>query len=615
MSNGIYFTKIAAIGTNKPIAKLDFKKGLNVLTGASNTGKSYLLDCIDYILGARTQPKDITEAKGYEKIRAEIRTFDGQVFTLDRQFNDNFINVADCPFEEFESHEPRRLSCIHSEKNDNNLSVFLLSLIKLNGMKLKINNLNEKKSLSFRDLARFCLVSEVKIIERESPIYSGQYADKTRNKSLFKLLLTGKDDDALETIENPRIIKNKIKGKIELIKQDIELKRKFLEETKQHTDALTNEEINIQIQKLINIVEDTHKDVIDEEIRRAAVWSELDKLQASLSQNEEIKKRFNDLNKHYSSDLSRLEFINEGKNGLDQLKEVNCPLCDSLIDQKILEPYVDKPDFVVSVKNEFSKIEKKKEDLIETIKELNKKIENIKIDISEKKVEFEKIDTLITNKLKPVYEIHSGNLNKFLSLRDEKAKVSLVEKQIIELKRSLGYYSEKLREKIERAPERIMPWEIYSELSNQIKSILTSWGVECTKIYYNPSTNDIEIDGEKRSNSGKGYRAIYLSGFMVAILLFCLNHNLKHPYFLILDSPLTQYKERDVENNFEEKEEIISEDIRNKFYETLAHLNDIKKVQIIVIENQDPPENIRNKINYKHFTKKKNMGRYGFYPV
>ena len=227
-------------------------------------------------------------------------------------------------------------------------------------MKLKKNNLNETKNLSFRDLARFCIVSEIKIIEKYSPIYSGQQIDVTANKSLFKLLLTGKDDDDLENIENPKIVKSKIKGKIELIEQDIEFKRKFLLETKKHTEALTNEEINIQIQKLLNIIEDVYKNVQAEETKRASIWSELDKLQAELSQNEEIINRFNLLNQHYSSDLNRLQFINEGKTGLDQLKEVNCPLCDSLIDKRILEPYVDTAEFRTSVKSEPLKLNRNK---------------------------------------------------------------------------------------------------------------------------------------------------------------------------------------------------------------------------------------------------------------
>lgn len=616
MSNGIYFTKIASIGTNKRAAEINFKKGLNVVAGASETGKSYLMDCINYIFGARDPPKEIKESKGYEQIRAEIRTFEGQIITLSRQFGDSQIYAAECPFEEFDNNEPQKLSSTHSSHNDNNISVFLLSLLKLNGKKLKKNNLNETRDLSFRDLARFCLVSETKIIEKESPIYSGQRTEETANKSLFKLLLTGEDDDDLERIENPDIVKSRIRGRIELIKEDIESKEMFLIDIKKRSEVLTTEEINVQIQKLINIVEDIHKDLIEEEQKRADIWSGLDKLKASLSQNEEIKKRFELLDQHYSSDLNRLEFINEGKQGLDQLKKVNCPLCDSLIDQKLLEPYEeDEGNFLNSINSEFYKIKKKQEELIKTIIDLDKKISEVKENIDKKNEEFGTIDKYISNKLKPIHKMHYDNLNKFLNLRDEKVQINLIDSQIDKLNKDLKYYDEKLNEKEKRATEKIMPERIYAELSNEVKNVLTSWGIECEKVYYDPTINDIEIDGEKRSNSGKGYRAIYLSAFMVAVMFFCLKKNLKHPYFLILDSPLTTYKEKDAKNSESSNEDKVSEDIQNKFYQSLANLQDINKVQIIVIENKDPPKNIEDKITLEHFSKNESIERYGFYPI
>ena len=360
MANGIYLTKVAAIGIGKPIAEISFDRGLNVLTGASDTGKSYLVDCIDYIFGARIRPKKIKQSEGYEELRMEIRTFGGEIFTLNRQFDDKFVYVAECKFEEFDRKASKKLSATHSEKNDNNVSMFLLGLLNLAGKKLKKNKLNATKSLSFRDLARFCLVSEIEIIEKDSPIYSGQKTEETSDKALFKLLLTGKDDDDLEAIENPKLFQSRIRGRIDLMNEDLESKRKFLLEAKKRTDALTDEEINVRIQNLINIVEKAHKELLVEEEKRARTWFELDRLKSALSQNEEIRKRFELLNQHYLSDLSRLEFINEGKQGLDQLKEVNCPLCNSLIDQKILEPYTEKIDFLTSVKNEFYKIEHKR---------------------------------------------------------------------------------------------------------------------------------------------------------------------------------------------------------------------------------------------------------------
>ncbi len=42
-------------------ATVDFQAGLNVINGPSNTGKSYILRMIDYMLGARDAPEPILE--------------------------------------------------------------------------------------------------------------------------------------------------------------------------------------------------------------------------------------------------------------------------------------------------------------------------------------------------------------------------------------------------------------------------------------------------------------------------------------------------------------------------------------------------------------------------
>ncbi len=615
MTTGIYFTKIAALGVGKSVAEIDFQIGFNVITGASNTGKSYVIDCIDFILGSKNPPKDIAEAKGYDRIRAEINTTDGKIFTLNREFGKKYISVAKCRFDEYEKYYPKNYSTRHSEKNENNISWFLLSLINLSGKKLKKNRYNETKSLSFRDIAKFSLVSETKIIETDSPIYSGQNTEITANKSLFRLLLTGIDDEELIQIEDPKLRKSKINGMIELIKNEIESKRLFLVDAKEELDGLSDDEINFQINRLVKTVEEAHSELLNEEKKRAETWKILDDLMSQKSQNEEILKRFELLNQHYLSDLDRLEFIYEGTQGIEQLKEVNCPLCNSLIDQNILEPYIREEDILDSIKYEYIKIDTKKEQLLMTTNQINDTIDKLNFDIDSVKQEYDKIDKYISDKLKPIHQTHSVKLNQFLQFKELKSQINLVEKQIVDLRKSLAYYNERLREKEKTAPEIQLPEKIYSDLSNEIKEIFISWGLDCRTVRYDPEINDIIINGEKRSNSGKGYRAIYLAGFMVGVLLFCLKRNLKHPRFLILDSPLTQYKERDTNISEIDSNDFISEDIVVRFYESLVSLPEINKIQIIVIENRDPPINLRSKMNYIHFSKNKSIGRYGFYPV
>lgn len=609
---GLYFTKIAVLGTGKQPAEVSFTKGLNIISGASETGKSYIIECINYLLGGKDQPKPIKEAKGYQKIQAEIRTFDGQVFTLSRQFDDNTIYMSEGSFDEFGKNETINLSAKHSDNNDN-LSAYLLSILKLKGKQLKTNKWNATKSISFRDLAKFCLITENKIIDPTSPIYDGFPQDATRNEALFKLLLTGEDDSNLDELENPEYGKARIKGKIDLVEGDIKSKNKLFAELSKRSEALTTDGINVQIQKLISLVEEAHKDIEEQERKRQNVRVELEHQKSILIQNQAIKKRFDILNDAYSSDLSRLEFINEGAFGIDQLKEINCPLCDSLINKKLLEPYSEKNDnFLDSVQAEFQKIQLKQKELLEAIKEKQASIEMTLQRTAVKQAEYDAIDKYISDKLKPVHTLHNEELQKFMKLNEDKAQANLLKKQVEDLKTSLAYLQKQLNEKQQSAPKKKMPQDIYAELSDEIKAVLASWGLPCT-VYFDPTLNDIVINNERRGNSGKGYRAIYLSAFMIGVLEYCVKNDLKHPRFLVLDSPLTTYKGKDSGQN--QTDEKIGEDIQNMFYESLANLPNIEKIQVIIVENKDPPADVAKRVNYTHFTKNVNVPRYGFYPI
>ena len=53
--------KLELFGTGKKDAVLLFHKGLNVITGDSDTGKTYAFQCLNYMLGAEKKPKSIKE--------------------------------------------------------------------------------------------------------------------------------------------------------------------------------------------------------------------------------------------------------------------------------------------------------------------------------------------------------------------------------------------------------------------------------------------------------------------------------------------------------------------------------------------------------------------------
>lgn len=51
-SIGLYIKKLIVSGGGKEPSVLEFDEGLNIICGPSNTGKSYILECIDYLFGS-----------------------------------------------------------------------------------------------------------------------------------------------------------------------------------------------------------------------------------------------------------------------------------------------------------------------------------------------------------------------------------------------------------------------------------------------------------------------------------------------------------------------------------------------------------------------------------
>ena len=90
---------------------------------------------------------------------------------------------------------------------------------------------------------------------------------------------------------------------------------------------------------------------------------------------------------------------------------------------------------------------------------------------------------------------------------------------------------------------------------------------------------------------------------MIGLLLEVKRKQLPHPGFVLLDSPLVTYREPD---------EHMGEGVKWAFYRTLA--GSMGSAQVIVLENEEPPAEIKQNISFTGFTKSETVGRYGLFP-
>ena len=117
-----------------------------------------------------------------------------------------------------------------------------------------------------------------------------------------------------------------------------------------------------------------------------------------------------------------------------------------------------------------------------------------------------------------------------------------------------------------------------------------------------------EVGEKEKASYGKGARAIINSTFLIGIMNYCYKRNLCHPGIVVLDSPLTTYKEKDKKDG---DDETITKGTKEKFYEMLAEQ---KNGQIIIFDNEEPSSTVKTKINYLHFSGDSTVGRKGLIP-
>src|ERR1035441_3588723 len=87
MTSGFQLRTLRVTGKGKTPAEVSFGPGFNVISGASNTGKSYILQCIDFMLGATKRPKRIQESVGYESVLLDIEDPHGRTHQLERSLS------------------------------------------------------------------------------------------------------------------------------------------------------------------------------------------------------------------------------------------------------------------------------------------------------------------------------------------------------------------------------------------------------------------------------------------------------------------------------------------------------------------------------------------------
>lgn len=615
-NQGFYISKLHISGLNLKTAKIEFKKGFNVISGLSDTGKSYIFACINYMLGGGDIPKNIPESIGYTDIYLEIKTFNEKTYTLFRKVTGGNFKLKETNIEKYlTSGTEISLHYQHSATNKDNISSFLLRLSGFGETYVKINKQNAKRELSFRDIAKLTLIDEQRIITENSPLYVGQFNEQSQNQSIFEILLTGKDAKNLEQIEEEKVYSSRIKGKIEFAETLIQ---ELSEKISSNDNSIEREEqIQKKLDNLTLFLSESTFQIEKLSIEKLKIFNEKTKLESKKILQDELLNRFNLLKEHYNSDIKRLEFITEGEVYFKQLTSIDCPLCGGSMDKEhydcILEENKKSSSIINSIEIELEKIRIKLVDLNSTIHEINEEKNSRNSMLISLKRQLEIVELEIQSKLEPIKSSTKIEIEYLLN------ELTLIKEQEIFKKQLTTYYSQKsiLETELTKKPKvgeqsDGINLNVITKFCKVIEDILQSWKYpNIASINFDKSYKiyDIVINNKNRKAHGKGIRALTYTSFILGIMEYCINENLPHSRNIIIDSPLTTYQGKENLSN----EGDISNDMEDSFFKNLSSIEN--NCQIIILDNKDPAISLRNKINYIHFTGIKNNGRQGFFPI
>lgn len=613
---GFRLRYLGFFGPQKQPATVTFGPGLNVLYGASNAGKSFIVEAIDFMLGGGQPLRDIPERVGYDRALLGIEALDGRTFTVWRSMEGGGFKLYEGLLTEPPADDvPHKvLGEQHSDKNEANLSWFLLGICGLAGKRVRRNARGETNSLSFRNIARLMIVNETEITQQSSPLFDGNPVANTPNLATFKLLLTGADDSAL--VANVRREPEELsrEAQLQLLDQLLDDYRDRLKEL-----TKTPKELEEQLEKIdtslrqqaaqVNTTESAFQDAAGKrrELRK--------KLEEGRGRREEVAallERFSLLDQHYASDIERLRAIEEGGTLFNVLGPTHCPLCGAEPEHHRGQGDCDgNIDTVVeAARKEIGKIEVLRGELSATVHDLKREGTNLDKRMPAVVQELDAIsasvDELIAPKLSSLRKSYSDFADKRAEVREALALYATV--QDMERRRAdLAEGAE--AEKAGALTSADIPTAVADSFAQTVESILTEWHFpEAGRVYFEAKARDLVISGKSRSAFGKGLRAITHAAFTLGLLAFCRSRQTPHTGFVVLDSPLLAYREPDGK-----EDDLRGTDLKEKFYSYLQDLPGDR--QVIVVENTDPPASITAREQSLMFTKNPHHGRYGLFPT
>lgn len=590
----------------KVISELALQPGLNIVYGPSNTGKTHVLDCIDFMLGG--------DAKRLYKKELKIKAVsmfldsDGAELTMYRELAEE--TKADVVVS---SKVPGITSGTYTANNQptkekDTIGSLWLKLMGINEEVKIIKQIEDAQwqRLTVRTFYHMFVINENRISGENSILKSGTtWTNNIPVPTITSLIYLLTEKNYIAPGEKQQTPKATVKIKRAAAKQIVDGSMEAIKEKEalgiQEEEIRSAAEIQQEINNLleeISAAEDSLKQTTehDEEISELIIG-----LTKSISESTVLKGRYDALRTRYEADMRRLTFIAEADLHKGSIPKIErCPFCNGELPKEKTQSCLD------AAIAEADKIELRIKDLQSADEALTYEIDRLQRRRDGYVREQQQVQSSIRGELRPQVDALRERLVRY-TVALERAKA----------KEMVKYFTEVLNDQLlklnnedgDLALNFDVRARIREELQKPMEKLLTEILEKCKYENYvgsrfDEDLCDVVVNGSEKMTQGQGFRAFLNTVVALAVQELMNQFNLHKTHLLVMDSPILSLKERGEDIGTE----ITSDSMRGALFQYMVdHETDR---QTIVLENTIPTIDYKN-ARLIHFTRTVGDGRYG----
>lgn len=624
MKPSLSISSLNLVGYRKTYS-IPFYPGVNIIYGDSDTGKSSILEFINYLLGASSIELADEVKSSVEYAALELYINNVKLTIIRNIFNAReYIEVYPCDFEKRSEFFPKKYSPNFSDTNspDGFFSDFLMDSLGFPKVKIKVSPSkadSEVKRLSFRNIFKYVYINQDDVGSKSFlDLNNWNLATSNREvlKYIFNILDSSITELEIQISERTKESKNllqKYTSVSEFLRETDYDSRVSLDDAIDKTDKIISD-LEVELTQLNkNMIASSQHHTELKSIFNELALNEKRSAQEITKTREQIDK-YSRLKNDYENDIAKIHSIihAQTKIGEISLTVSPCPICDTLLEPSQTESHFQQTDknFLTE---EINSIQKKKKSVQSLIEDLSAKSRNLNKEQIEYSLDLnrarEMLDTESKTMITPyltqrdtlIKEIASSQQvrsqlvnnirirNQQQKIHDAYANANLAIKHLQEM-------LEKLKETAPSTQEVLEKLADYLKLYLKKVNIKRQEGIRISNKTFAPVIRERDY----LSITSGGLRTISSVGFLIALLEFAIDSEVNHPRLLMIDTvgkylgKTTKQKYQDQTNSAEDSQEGISDPLKyQNIYEyilSVANRAEQKDIpcQIILVDNDVP---------------------------